>query len=63
MALTNYAMLAFTSIANASIFPVFLYTPVKLGGLGLKPFQVSPAAVPPLGFDYDFFYFPLILNL
>ncbi|KAK9900843.1 MFS general substrate transporter [Cystobasidium minutum MCA 4210] len=41
LTLANYAMLAFTSIANAGIFPVFLYTPVKLGGLGLKPFQMG----------------------
>ena len=41
LTLTNYAMLAFTSIANAGIFPVFMYTPVKLGGLGFTTFQVG----------------------
>ncbi|KAK9900842.1 MFS general substrate transporter [Cystobasidium minutum MCA 4210] len=60
LALTNYAMLAFTSIANASIFPVFLYTPVKLGGLGLKPFQMGTI----MGFQailtaaFQLFFFP-----
>lgn len=41
LTLTNYAMLAFTSIANAGIFPLFLYTRISLGGLELKPAQVS----------------------
>lgn len=39
--LTNYAMLAFTSIANAGIFPLFLFTPVHLGGLGFSEAKVS----------------------
>lgn len=39
--LTNYAMLAFTSIANAGIFPLFLFTPVHLGGLGFSEAQVN----------------------
>lgn len=42
LTLGNYAMLAFTSIANAGIFPLFLYTPVRLGGLGFSEAQVSP---------------------
>lgn len=40
LTLTNYAMLAFTSIANAGIFPLFLYTPIHLGGLGFSEAKV-----------------------
>jgi hypothetical protein len=41
LTLTNYGMLAFTSISNAGIFPLFLWSPVHLGGLGLRAAQVS----------------------
>lgn len=39
--LVNYAALAFTSMAIAAILPVFLYTPVRLGGVGFSEAQVS----------------------
>jgi MFS family permease len=40
LTLTNYAMLAFTSISNVGIFPLFLFTSVRLGGLGFSERQV-----------------------
>lgn len=46
LTLTNYAMLAFTSIANAGIFPLFLFTPIHLGGLGFSEAQVRQLKSP-----------------
>lgn len=41
LALTNYAMLAFTAIAHAGVYPLFLFTPVRFGGLGFSERQVG----------------------
>jgi hypothetical protein len=40
LTLTNYAMLAFTSISGAGVIPLFMYTPVRLGGIGFTESQV-----------------------
>jgi hypothetical protein len=41
--LVNYAMLAFTSMSIAGILPLFLFTPVHLGGLGFDEAQIGTA--------------------
>jgi hypothetical protein len=42
-ALLNYAFLAFTSMAIAGVLPLFLYTPIRLGGLGFSEVQIGKA--------------------
>ena len=37
IASANYALLALVDISFASLYPVFLSTPIELGGLGLDP--------------------------
>lgn len=37
----NYAMLSLIDIAYRAILPVFLSTPIELGGLGLDPFAIG----------------------
>lgn len=41
--LMNYAMLAATSITNLGVLPLFLYTPVRLGGIGFTTAQIGKA--------------------
>lgn len=41
LAAANYAMLALVDIAYRAILPVFLATPIAIGGLGLEPFTIG----------------------
>lgn len=43
LALANYGILAFTSMSIAGILPLFMYTPVRLGGLGFSEAQIGKA--------------------
>ncbi|KAJ4415664.1 hypothetical protein N0V82_007225 [Gnomoniopsis sp. IMI 355080] len=41
MVLCVFCWIGFLGVTYTAIFPVFLFTPVALGGLGLAPYQIS----------------------
>jgi MFS family permease len=41
LAITNYALISLLDIANSALLPLFLATPIHLGGLGLAPLRIG----------------------
>ncbi|KAJ7911448.1 major facilitator superfamily domain-containing protein [Mycena leptocephala] len=41
IALANHGLLSFCHMANEALIPLFFATPISLGGLGLKPYDIG----------------------